>query len=86
MSRNQSSVNFIFHFAELQSGSSITDKKTVFGNYVLKCNKVKRILISSNCFSEYIFVPEDYFILANSANPDEMPPNVAFHQGLHCLP
>ena len=26
------------------------------------------------------------FILANSADPDEMPSNVAFHLGLHCLP
>ena len=26
------------------------------------------------------------FILANSADPDEMPPYVAFHQGIHCLP
>ena len=25
------------------------------------------------------------FILANSADPDEMPPYAAFHQGLHCL-
>ena len=25
-------------------------------------------------------------ILANSADSDEMPPYVAFHQGLHCLP
>ena len=24
-------------------------------------------------------------ILANSVDPDEMPQNVAFHQGLHCL-
>ena len=24
--------------------------------------------------------------LANSEDPDEMPHNVAFHQGLHCLP
>ena len=23
--------------------------------------------------------------LANSEDPDEMPHNVAFHQGLHCL-
>ena len=27
-----------------------------------------------------------YFILANSADPDEMPHNVAFHLGHHCLP
>ena len=26
------------------------------------------------------------FIFANSAVPDELPHNVAFHLGLHCLP
>ena len=26
------------------------------------------------------------FVLANSADPDEMPPDLAFHLGLHCLP
>ena len=26
------------------------------------------------------------FVLANSADPDEMPHYAAFHQGLHCLP
>ena len=26
------------------------------------------------------------FVLANSADPDEMPHKAAFHQGLHCLP
>ena len=26
------------------------------------------------------------FVLANSADPDEMPHYVAFHLGLHCLP
>ena len=26
------------------------------------------------------------FVLANSADPDEMPHNTAFHLGLHCLP
>ena len=26
------------------------------------------------------------FILANSADPDEMPPYAAFHLGFHCLP
>ena len=25
------------------------------------------------------------FFLANSADPDEMPPYAAFHLGLHCL-
>ena len=33
-----------------------------------------------------ISVPEDCFILANSADPDEMQPYVVFHRGLHCLP
>ena len=32
-----------------------------------------------------ISVPKIVFILANSADPDEMPPYVAFHLGLHCL-
>ena len=27
----------------------------------------------------------DFFVLANSVDPDEMLPYVAFHQGLHCL-
>ena len=26
------------------------------------------------------------FILSNSADPDEMPPDAALHLGLHCLP
>ena len=25
------------------------------------------------------------FVIANSASPDEMPHNAAFHLGLHCL-
>ena len=25
------------------------------------------------------------FVLANSADPDEMPPYAAFHLGIHCL-
>ena len=33
-----------------------------------------------------ISVPEGCFNLANSADPDEMQHNAAFHQGLHCLP
>ena len=28
---------------------------------------------------------EDYFVFANSANPDEMLHYVEFHLGLHCL-
>ena len=34
----------------------------------------------------YISFSEDRFVLANSADPDEMPHHAAFHLGLHCLP
>ena len=33
----------------------------------------------------FLFLMID-FVLANSADPDEMPPYAAFHLGLHCLP
>ena len=33
-----------------------------------------------------ISIPEDFLILANSADPDEMQHYAAFHLGLHCLP
>ena len=33
----------------------INDKNNLFENYIPKCYKVKRILISFNCFSEYIY-------------------------------
>ena len=51
--RNQRPVNCILHFAELNIGSSIRYKYTLVGNYFLKGNKIKRILISFNCFSLY---------------------------------
>ena len=42
--------------------------------------------------SQVKFLIDDFFlflktvlILANSADPDEMPPDTAFHLGLHCL-
>ena len=46
-------MNFIFHFAELHSGSSIRYKITRFENYFQEWYKVKQISISFNCFSEY---------------------------------
>ena len=33
-----------------------------------------------------ISVHEDFFIIANSLDPDEIPPYATFHLGLHCLP
>ena len=47
-------MNFNLHFGELSSDNSINDKNNLFENYISKLNKVKRILISFNCFSEYI--------------------------------
>ena len=45
---------FNLHFGKLHSDNSINDKTNLFENYIPKCYKVKRILISLNCFSEYI--------------------------------
>ena len=37
--------------------------------------------------SKVVFVSlKIYFVLANSADPDEMPHYAVFHLGLHCLP
>ena len=51
-------MNFNLHFGELHSDNSINDKNNFFENYIAKCYKVKRVLISFNCFSEYITKPE----------------------------
>ena len=47
-------MNFNLHFGELHSDNSINDKNSLFESYIPKCYKAKRILISFNCFSEYI--------------------------------
>ena len=47
-------MNFNLHFSELHSDNSINYKNNLFENYIPKCYKVKRMLISFNCFSEYI--------------------------------
>ena len=57
-------MNFNLHFGELHSNNSINDKNNLFENYIPKCYKVKIILISFNCFSEYImengtFAPQE---------------------------
>ena len=46
-------MNFNLHFGKLHSDNSINDKNNFFENYIPKCYKVKRIIISFNCFSEY---------------------------------
>ena len=48
-------MNFNLHYGELHSDNSINDKNNLFENYIPKCYKVIRILISFNCFSEYIY-------------------------------
>ena len=49
-------MNFNLDFGELHSDNSINDKNIFFENYIPECYKVKRILISFNCFSEYILI------------------------------
>ena len=39
-----------------------------------------------NMMYTYILVAEDYFTLANSADPDKMPQYVAFYLDLSCSP
>ena len=41
-----------------------------------------QLIISKNIVFLFLKV---FFVLANSAGPDEMPHFVAFHLGLHCL-
>ena len=53
-------MNFNLHFCELHSDDSINDKNNLFENYIPKCYNVKRILISFNCFSEYIYLYHDF--------------------------
>ena len=57
-------MNFNLHFGELHSNNSINDKNNLFENYVPESYKVKRILISFNCFSEYICVLSYLFIVS----------------------
>ena len=47
-------MNFNLHFGELHSNNSINDKNNLFENDIPKCYNAKIILISFNCFSEYI--------------------------------
>ena len=43
--------------------------------------------VNPNVFKTIYFFPRRlFFISANSADPDEMPPYAAFHLGPHCLP
>ena len=55
-------MNFNLYFGELHNDNSINDKNNLFENYIPKCYMVKRILISFNCFSEYI--------MANTVKPE----------------
>ena len=48
-------MNFILRSAGLQIGSSIRYEKALYGNYFLNYYIVKIIIISFNCFSEYIY-------------------------------
>ena len=45
-------MNINLNFGELHSNNSVNDKTNLFENYIPECYKVKRILISFNCFSD----------------------------------
>ena len=45
-----------------------------------------QVIISPTPPKNCIFSLKMDFVMANSVDPDEMPHDAAFHQGLHCLP
>ena len=51
---------------------------------IIVYNEGSQIIISKIYYIS--FSAETGFVLANSADPDEMPYYVAFHLGFHCLP
>ena len=59
-------MNFNLHFCELHSNNSINDKNNLLKTFIPKCYKVKRILISFNCFSEYRSAPVRELLSNNS--------------------
>ena len=52
-----------------------------FGKATVHTLGCQAIVFKSSVF----FLSEDLFYLTNSIDLDEMPHNVAFHLGLHCL-
>ena len=70
---NHFQTNGIFHKATIKSGWPIV---YIEGSHVKISKKKYIVLLSLNL----------YFVLANSADPDEMTHYAAFHLGLHCLP
>ena len=54
-------MNFNLHFGKLHSDNYINDKNNLFENDIPKSYKVKRILISFNCFSEYTKIYDNEF-------------------------
>ena len=64
---NQRPVIFILHSAELHIGISIRYENALYG-FFLNCSIVKIIVISFNCFSEYIYTCDYHVqIIMNSA-------------------
>ena len=54
------------------------------GCFILANSEDPAFHLGLHCLAKYP-VPEGDFILANSADPDEMQQNAALHLGLHCL-
>ena len=72
-------ITFSTHFIRMDYPIHIDTISMKFSILYLRVGK-------SNFYKMMYCVLEDVFILANSANPDEMPPYAAFHLGFHCLP
>ena len=64
---NQLSVNFILHSAEFQNDSSIRYENALYGTYFLNCYIVTIILISFNCFSEYLTLKTWFYVFLKLA-------------------
>ena len=56
---------------------------TVNSRWAIIYNEGSQVILSKNIAFLHLEVD---FVLANSADPDEMPNYAAFHLGLHCLP
>ena len=73
--------------ASLRSVEFSTKFDTVKSGWSIVYIKGLHVIISTKKTTHKTFLHLDIdFVLANSADPDEMPPYAAFHLGLYCLP
>ena len=79
-SNNKSVMLLTFHSDEFSKTYNIDTIGKGLSVFFLRGHRLK-----FQNFDEYMSL-KIVLILANNADPDEMPPYVAFHLGLHCLP